>query len=130
MSVPTHDPEEPSANEDIATAELSDKRHSLRVPCNIPVEYELKGRPQQGQLTNIGTGGASLSAPVSIPVGTTLVLRFPLPPSNRPIQAVGKVKWEDQQTLGVEFVGLNPWEAQEIWKFYAREAAREKGQGR
>ncbi len=125
MSVPTRDPQGPWADGDTPTSDWSDKRHSPRVPCDIPVEYEFEGRPpQRGQFTNIGTGGALLTTHVAIPVGATLILRFPIPPSNRPIQTVGTAKWVNQWMVGVQFVGLNPWETREIWKYYAKASCR------
>lgn len=85
---------------------VGDKRRSPRVPCDIPVEYTRTGtRPQDGRITNIGPGGALLTTQEAIQVETILVLRFQLPRSNRPIQTVGRVKWLNQQTVGVEFVG-------------------------
>ncbi|MFQ5801583.1 MAG: PilZ domain-containing protein [Candidatus Methylomirabilales bacterium] len=102
-----------------------DRRHSPRAFCDISVEYTCTGtRAQDGRIANIGTGGALLSIPEAIPVGTTLVLRFDLPPSNRPIQAVGEVKWLNQQKVGVGFVGLTVWEQQGVWQYYAKAAPR------
>ena len=106
-----------------AISSLGDRRRSPRVPCDIRVEYTRTGTyPQHGRITDIGTGGALITTPRAIPVGTTLVLRFLLPPSNHPIRAVCKVKWLNQQTVGVEFDGLTVWEKQQVvWLSYAKE---------
>lgn len=103
---------------------LGDRRCSRRVRCDIPVEYTPTGtRPQYGRIANIAPGGVLFTTLRPIPVGTTLVLRFLLPPSNHPIRAVGEVKWLHQQTVGVEFAGLTFWEKQQVvWLYYAKEA--------
>ncbi|MFQ5802343.1 MAG: PilZ domain-containing protein [Candidatus Methylomirabilales bacterium] len=111
-------------------SDSTDKRHSPRVPCDIPMEYEVEGaRPQDGRITNIGTEGAFITTQETIPVGTKLILRFQLPLSSRPIWTVCTVKWADQRTVGVEFAGLNLWEQQEIWKYYAKQSARQEDPG-
>lgn len=106
-------------------APLGDRRCSPRASCDISVEYTCAGyRPQDGRIANIGTGGVLLATPDVIPVGTTVVLRFDLPPSNRPIRAVGEVKWLDQEAVGVGFAGLSVWEQQVVWQYYAKVAPR------
>jgi len=106
-------------------APLGDRRCSPRASCDISVEYTCAGyRPQDGRIANIGTAGVLLATPDVIPVGTTVVLRFDLPPSNRPIRAVGEVKWLDQEAVGVGFAGLSVWEQQVVWQYYAKVAPR------
>lgn len=104
---------------------LGDRRRSPRASCHVSAEYTRRGyRPQEGWIANIGTGGALLTTPEAIPIGTTVILHFDLPPSNRPIQAVGEVKWRDQKKVGVGFVGLSVWEQQVMWQYYAKAAPR------
>lgn len=105
-------------------------RRSPRIPCNITMEYEIKGAPPQpGRITNIGTVGALLAAQETIPVGTTVVLRFHLPVSNRQTRLTCTVKWADGDTIGVEFAHLSLQEQAEIWKYHARESARTRKTG-
>lgn len=104
-----------------------DKRRSPRIPCDIAMEYHVKGdRPQDGRITKLGTAGALLTTEETIPLGTELVLHFHLPVSNRPIRTNCTVKWVDGQSIGVEFTHLSLQEQDEIWKFYARESARQR----
>lgn len=78
-------------------------------------------------MANIGTSGTLLKTHASTPpVGVELFLRFRLPLSNRPVQTVGTVRWAGQRTAGVEFVHLNFQEQDEIWRYYARELARQR----
>lgn len=91
------------------------------------MEYELKGvRLQDGRITNIGTVGALLITQQAIPIGTKLVLHFRLPLTHRPIQIACTVKWAEQQTVGVEFAQLTLQEQAEIWKYHAKETARQR----
>ncbi len=109
---------------------IMDERSSPRVPCDIPAEYILKGaRPQDGRIADIGTTGASVTAQEAIPVGTELILRFQLPLSDRLIQTACTVKWADEHRFGVEFAGLSRWDQQEIWKYHAKESARQQKLG-
>ncbi|MFQ5989290.1 MAG: PilZ domain-containing protein [Candidatus Methylomirabilales bacterium] len=104
-----------------------DTRRSPRIPCDLPMEYHIKGeRPRDGRITKIGTVGALLTMEDPVPLGAELVLHFHLPLSNRPIRTSCTVKWVDEQSVGVEFAHLNQQEKDEIWKFYARESARQR----
>jgi len=115
---------------DAAMSDPPDTRHSPRIPCDIPVEYQVHGAPpQDGRITDIGTGGALLTTQQAIPVGALLILRFQLPLSNRLIQTSCTVKWADHGRTGVKFPGLSRWDHQEIWKYHARESARQQKSG-
>jgi hypothetical protein len=94
------------------------------------VEYEIKGaRTQQGRMTNIGTAGTLLTTEgTTPPVGADVLLRFHLPLSRRPVQTVGKVRWSGAGTAGLEFIHLGLQEKDEIWRYYARESARQRTQ--
>jgi len=96
--------------------ELTDRRRSPRVPCNLSVEYKLRGgRIREGRLTNIGIGGIVLTMHVAPPpVGADVLFRFHLPRSPRPVQAVGSVRWAAPGRAGVEFTRLNSQEQDEI----------------
>ncbi len=114
--------------EDTTMGDLIDRRRSPRIPCNLSVEYQVTGaRTHDGRMANIGTGGGLLTTQGPIPpVGAGLLLRFHLPLSNRPVQAAGNVRWGNQGTAGVEFLHLNLQEQDEIWRYYARELARQR----
>ena len=115
---------------DAAMSDPPDTRHSPRIPCDIPVEYHIEGdHPQEGRINDIGTGGALLTTQQAIPVSAQLILRFQLPLSNRFIQTSCTVKWADHGRVGVKFPGLSRWDQQEIWKYHARESARQQKLG-
>ncbi len=105
----------------------TDTRRSPRIPCDLPMEYELKGgRPQEGRITKLGTKGALLTTQEPVPPGAELVLRFRRPLSNRPTRIVCTVKYADQSGIGVEFAHLTREEQDEIWKYHAKESARQR----
>jgi len=108
---------------------LIDRRHSLRVPCDLSVDYTAGDRhAQMGRITNIGTAGLCLATPTLIlPVGADLSLHFRLALGKRPIQAGGTVRWAVQWSAGVELIQMGHQEQDEIWRYYAKEAARQRG---
>ncbi len=62
----------------------------------------------------------------SLPLEAELVLRFYLPLSNRPVRIGCTVKWVDDCSGGVEFAHLNLQDQEELWKFHAKESARQR----
>lgn len=108
--------------------DLTGERRSPRVPCDLAVEYEVRGaRTQRGRMTNIGTHGTLLTTQgTTPPVGADVFLRFHLPLSNRPVQTLSKVRWVRERTAGVEFLHLGLQEKDEIWRYYARESALQR----
>ncbi len=105
---------------------LIDRRGSARVPCDISVDYEVRGAlAQLGRITNIGTAGACITTEREIlPVGADLLLRFQFLVDNGPIQAEGKVKWATQGITGVEFVHLSRAARDQIARYFAKEPFR------
>lgn len=67
----------------------------------------------QGELTDIGMGGASLAAPRGVPAGTVLTLRIE-PPGRAPLAVPAVVRWISESVsgqpvrMGVAFEGLEP----------------------
>lgn len=107
---------------------LEDRRRSPRIPCDLAMQYEIKGvGPRTGRIMNIGTGGVLLNTRGAIPsVGDDVLLRFHLPLSKREIETAGKVRWSTEGQAGVEFAQLGLLQQDEIWRYYARESARQR----
>ncbi len=110
--------------------ERVDRRRSPRIPCDLSVEYKLRGgRLQEGRLANIGTRGMLLTMHgTAPPVGADLLFRFRLPQSTRAVQAVGSVRWASVDRVGVEFIRLNTQEEDEVRTYCARELAGQSEQ--
>ena len=108
-------------------SDRTDTRRCPRVSCDIPMEYQVQGdRPQEGRITKLGTAGALLTTQESVPLEAELVLRFYLPLSNRPVRIGCTVKRVDDCSVGVEFAHLNLQDQEELWKFHAKESARQR----
>ncbi len=96
-------------------------------PATSPWSNKVQGdRPQEGRITKLGAAGALLTTQESVPLGTELVLRVYLPLSNRPVRIGCTVKWVDDCSGGVEFAHLNLQDQEELWKFHAKESARQR----
>ncbi len=108
-------------------SDRTDTRRCPRVSCDIPMEYQVQGdRPQDGRITKLGTVGTLLTTQESVPLGAELVLRFYLPLSNRPVRIACTVRWVDNCSVGVELALLSRQAQEEIWKFHAKESARQR----
>ncbi len=46
--------------------------------------------------------------------------------SNRPVRIGCTVKWVENCSVGVEFAHLNLQDQEELWKFHAKESARQR----
>ena len=128
MAAPTMNIERTSADEDAAMTRLEDTRRSPRIPCDLAIQYEVRGvGPRTGRIMNIGAGGVCLNTQGPIPtVGAEVALRFHLPLSKREIETSGKVRWSAEGKAGVEFIQLGLLQQDEIWRYYARESARQR----
>ncbi len=112
---------------DAAMSDPPDTRRSPRIPCDLPMEYQVQGAPpREGRITKLGTAGALLTTQEPVPLGAELVLHFRLPLSNRPIRTACTVKWVDNCSVGVELALLSRQAQEEIWKFHAKESARQR----
>jgi hypothetical protein len=111
--------------------QLIDRRRSPRISCNIAVDYTPRDmHAQMGRITNIGTAGVCLATQrLILPAGADVLLHFRLPIGKRPIQAGGTVRWAAQWTAGIELVHVSFQDQDEIWRYYARESARQRGGG-
>jgi hypothetical protein len=112
-------------------SDLIDRRLSPRISCDIRVDYKAgDADAQMGRITNIGTAGVCLATQrLILPVGADVLLHFRLPIGKRPIQAGGTVRWAAQWTAGVELVQVSFQDQDEIWRYYAKESARQRGGG-
>jgi hypothetical protein len=109
--------------------DLIDRRLSPRISCDFAVDYTAGDKHgQNGRITNIGTAGLCLATPqVILPVGLDLSLYFRLPLGKRSIQAGGTVRWVVEWRAGVELIQVGYQDQDEIWRYYVKEAARQRG---
>jgi hypothetical protein len=109
--------------------DLIDRRLSPRISCDLAVDYTAgDAHAQMGRVTNIGTAGLCLATQrVILPVGLDLSLHFRLSLGKRPVQAGGTVRWVVQWAAGVELIQMGYQDQDEIWRYYVKEAARQRG---
>ncbi len=109
-------------------SELVDRRLSPRISCDLQVDYQAgDDDSRMGRITNIGTAGVCLvTQSTTLSVGADLLLHFWLPIGKRAIQAGGTVKWAAQWTAGIALVKLSFQDQDDVWRYYAREAARQR----
>ena len=112
-------------------SDLIDRRLSPRIFCDLAVDYTARDmHAQTGRITNIGTAGVCLATQrLILPVGADVLLHFRVPIGKRPIQAGGTVRWAAQWTAGVELVHVSFQDQDEIWRYYAKESARQRRGG-
>ncbi len=110
---------------------MINRRLSPRISCDLAVDYAARDvHDQTGRITNIGTAGVCLATQrLILPVGADVLLHFRVPIGKRPIQAGGTVRWAVQWTAGVELVHVSFQDQDEIWRYYAKESARQRGGG-
>lgn len=105
-----------------------DRRGSPRISCDLELAYKARGtEARMGRITNIGIAGMCFTTQrVLPPVGADLFLHFRLPLSRRAVQAGGTMRWAAQGTAGVELMHMNLQAQDEIWRYYAKESARQR----
>lgn len=88
-----------------------DSRQFLRAPVSLAVHYRTKGSFLMSYSLNLSKGGIFLETPNTLPLGTTLQVRFTVPGANAPIELESQVVWVRETTseegfppgLGLQF---------------------------
>lgn len=90
-------------------------RRYCRLEANIPVRVFLgEGQPTSARGHDIGMGGMALYIPLGLAVGTVLRLSFQLPYSRVVFGVHATIRNCQGFRYGVEFLGLNDLEAEEL----------------
>lgn len=94
------------------------RRIDPRYERQLEVEVSYDGKKQTSQTRNISLGGLYLDSLTSLPIGTTVQLRFTLPTQPEPVEVAGDVRWvvkkgtSDASGIGIRFQGLR---AKDVW---------------
>ena len=97
------------------------RRIDPRYERQMEIEVTVEGTRQTSQTKNISLGGLYLESPTSLPIGTTVQLRFQLPTQPEPVEVAGDVRWVvkkgpgDQSGIGIRFQGLR---ARDVWALH------------
>ena len=95
------------------------RRIDPRYERELDVEVSFEGKKQTSRTKNISLGGLFVEPAASLPIGTTVQLRFQLPTQPEPVEVAGDVRWvikqegpNDKNGVGIRFQGLR---ARDVW---------------
>ncbi len=108
------------------------RRRYVRVPVELPVRYARDGETEQksGSSSDLGGGGIRLSSDEDLPLGTVLMLYFPVPGVDRDMVVKGRIvlSFYDAEAKrflhGVAFTQIDPRDQEEIVRYVASEVQR------
>lgn len=88
-------------------AKASEKREFPRAPILTQVEARWHNFTALGRAADISIGGLLVESPETIEEGSTVIVRFFVPPDIHPIEAAGRVvRSESGNSMGIAFLGL------------------------
>jgi CheY-like chemotaxis protein len=97
---------------------LKERRRYARLPFRVPVTFQLGAKQFKTASINISGGGMLLEASGGASLGQELTVEFAIPPSARSSKVRTKVVRKDAlDSIGLEFVGLEPQDRQAIHEF-------------
>jgi c-di-GMP-binding flagellar brake protein YcgR len=120
-------------NETIAkSADAVYRRRYVRVAVHAAITYTVDGQSEArtAQARDLGGGGIRIATDEDLPLGSVLLLRFPLPEAEREVMVRGRIvlsfyNAEDKRYLhGVAFTQIDPRDQEEIIKYVATEVQR------
>lgn len=83
------------------------RRRAARVPLLTQVEAQGANISALGRTSDISVGGLLIETPDTLSEGTTVVIRFFLPPQRHPMEAAGRVvRVEPGRSMAIAFLGL------------------------
>ena len=111
---------------------LVEKRNYPRIKSNIPLHYNIRGKPEANNTltNNISLGGISFSNEQFIPPKTPLMLEIHL--YSRIVTAIGDVCWSnpyphsDRYQLGIQFSELLPQEKNILSEYINRQVTNRR----
>ena len=102
-----------------------DHRAAVRITTSIPVEYSSDSPPIAGRLSDVSDTGIYVDTTPAqpLPPGSSVEFSFCLPDElpDEPIRGTGRVVWNDQAGMGIEFQDLSQEVRDRIKSFVARE---------
>jgi c-di-GMP-binding flagellar brake protein YcgR len=112
--------------------EVPYRRRYVRVDVSTTVHYSLEGEEASkvGHTSDLGGGGIRLETVEDLPLGTVLLLRFPIPGGAREIVVRGRIVLsfydaESKQFFhGIAFTHIDPRDQEEIIRYVASEIQR------
>ncbi len=114
-------------------AEVPYRRRYVRVSVAAEITYTREGddMPKAGSSSDLGGGGVRLATDEDLPLGSILMLRFPLPGVDRDVIVRGRIvlsfyNAEDKRFMhGIAFTSIDPRDQEEIVRYVATEVQRQ-----
>ena len=113
------------------TGEVPYRRRYVRVAVEMTVQYSRDGSENKaGSSSDLGGGGIRLATEEDLPLGSVLMLHFPLPDVEREMVAKGRIvlsfyNAEEQRFVhGIAFTQIDPRDQEEIIRYVAAEVER------
>ena len=114
-------------------AEVPYRRRYVRVSVATEITYTREGddEPRAGSSSDLGGGGVRLATDEDLPLGSILMLRFPLPGVDRAVIVRGRIvlsfyNAEDKRFMhGIAFTSIDPRDQEEIVRYVAAEVQRQ-----
>lgn len=108
------------------------RRRYVRVAVDTTITYTRDGdpEPKTGHSSDLGGGGIRLATDEDLPLGTVLLLRFPLPGIEREVMVRGRIvlsfyNAEGKRFFhGIAFTQIDPRDQEEIIRYVAAEVQR------
>ncbi len=94
-----------------------DRRRGPRVPLDTTVNYRPNGDARPGRALNVSASGLAFCPDEALEPGTLVVVEFRLPPDAEPIEASGRVRWQEADpgpACSLEFTDLSDEARQQI----------------
>jgi c-di-GMP-binding flagellar brake protein YcgR len=107
------------------------RRRYVRVAIATTISYTHGDEePKTGYSSDLGGGGIRLATDEDLPLGTVLLLRFPLPAIDREVMVRGRIvlsfyNAEEKRFFhGIAFTQIDPRDQEEIIRYVAAEVQR------
>jgi hypothetical protein len=87
----------------------SERRETMRVPCQLDVSIVVGGGARRAHATDLGPGGIFLTARVDAKTGDAVEIQVPTSDTEHPLRVRGRVAWirrADPPGIGVSFEQL------------------------
>jgi hypothetical protein len=88
------------------------RRTATRHPVSLPGKLKIDGVVEGCTVMNLSLGGALVSTPRKLAMGSRCQITFAVPTVENPIDVGATVRWADGSGVGLQFDGLR---ALDVW---------------
>ena len=88
------------------------RRTATRHDVSLAAKLTLDGTQREATVMNLSLGGALVNAGAKLAMGQRVQIAFAVPTLETPIEVGATVRWSDEKSTGLQFVGLR---ARDVW---------------